>query len=137
MGDTVECARLLQSAQQGSRGGFDRLQQAPEPRLRRFLQGLLGASDREDDILRNAFLALYLAPDRLEGEPHLTPFLYRVVCNLAYSELRCQGRYSEEEFDELIIIPSSHHPYMSPDEAVTWILIAAEVDQAMLGLPQV
>ncbi|MHB0876039.1 MAG: RNA polymerase sigma factor [Anaerolineae bacterium] len=134
----AERAALLQRARDGDGAAFDRLQRDLEPVMRRFLRRLLAASASEDDILQNAFLALYANLDRLEGGAHLLPFLYRVVRNLAYDELRRRGRYSEDEFDESDATSSGCLcPFTAPDEAAVWALIAADVNRAMLGLPEV
>jgi len=129
---------LLEAARSGDDAAFSVLLGEKEPALRRFLRRLLGTSSSEDDILQNAFLALYANLDRLEGASHLMPFLYRVTRNLAYDELRRRGRYTDEEFDEADAEPLPLRcGWASTEDAVEWTLIAAEVDAAMLRLPEV
>ena len=60
--------------------------------MRRFIRRLIGASAQEDDIVQDAFLALYRNLNRVDPAM-LRPYLFRIVRNLCYDELRRQGRF--------------------------------------------
>ncbi len=71
---------------------FAQLHAQLEPAVRRFIRRLIGASAQEDDIMQDAFLALYRNLHRVDPAM-LRPYLFRIVRNLCYDELRRQGRY--------------------------------------------
>lgn len=76
--------RLLEQAQAGDRTAFDQLQIQLQPDLRRFIYKLVGPTDRADEFLQEAFLALYLKLDEFKHAGHVRFFLFRVARNLCY-----------------------------------------------------
>jgi|GEM_PF-5683809 DNA-directed RNA polymerase specialized sigma24 family protein len=82
---------LLCRAKAGERNAFDLLQ---EELL------LLGGYEAEEDVLREAFLALYLNLHRIDREMALLPFLYRVARNKSYDILRERGRFDAVSLDD-------------------------------------
>jgi RNA polymerase sigma-70 factor (ECF subfamily) len=139
--DNHELHELFERAKAGNRPAFDRLQEKLEMSVRRFVRRLVGLSDSEDDILQDAFLALYMNLERIESVEHLRPFLFRVVRNLCYDELRRQGRfqivsldYETGESDALAPFLLDRRPLA--DEELHWILILSEVRKAMDRLPE-
>lgn len=130
---------LLQLARNGDRDAFAQLQAALEGPARRFVRKLIGASDAEDDIVQNAFFALYVNLDRLDEGDKLRPFLFRVLRNQCYDELRAQGRYEWVSVDtgddaELESLPAAAHT--QPEEATHWLLLYSEVQEAIQQLPE-
>lgn len=92
---TDDCEpRLFEKARAGEHAAFDRLRALLEPTVRRFVRRLIGASDAEGDVSQDAFLALYMNLERIPSVESLRPFLFRVVRNRCYSELRRQGRFA-------------------------------------------
>ena len=85
---------LFEKAKTGNNAAFDRLQETLDASVRRFVRRLVGISEAEDDIVQDAFLALYMNLERLESSEHLRPFLFRVVRNRCYDTLRQQGTFS-------------------------------------------
>ncbi len=84
---------LFEEAKASNRTAFDRLQETLDASVRRFVRRLVGISEAEDDIVQDAFLALYMNLERLEYSEHLRPFLFRVIRNRCYDTLRRQGRF--------------------------------------------
>ena len=84
---------LFEQARADNRTAFDRLQETLDAPVRRFVRRLVGISEAEDDIVQDAFLALYMNLERLESSEHLRPFLFRIVRNRCYDTLRRQGRF--------------------------------------------
>src|SRR5437667_10491668 len=112
-----------------------------EPRARRFVHRLVGQSEAEEDILQDAFLALYLNLSRIDPVEHLRPFLFRVVRNRCYDELRRKGRFQWISLDEpagesetLLSGLLDHAP--RPDERVQWALVLSELRKAIDRLPE-
>ncbi len=103
-----------------------------ESDLRRFMLRLIGQHDQADDLIQNTFIAFYRNAERLAPEM-VRPFLFRVLRNQCYDELRRQGRYRN--------ITLSHAPQLintepSPDEVTHWRMVYADVQSAMNQLPE-
>ena len=139
---TDDCERkLFEKARAGDRAAFDRLRELLATPVRRFVRRLIGSSDAEDDVLQDAFLALYMNLQRIPSVESLRPFLFRVIRNLCYSELRRQGRFATTSLDTggeagspaLRDLPE-HRP--SPHDQVQWLLLCGEVQKAMERLPE-
>ena len=130
---------LFDRARSGDRVAFDDLQRNLEPSIRNYIVRLIGPSDREDEIAQDAFLSLYSNLAKVEEAAHLRPFLFRIVRNLCYDELRRQRRFD--------FVPIEEGSYSSPelswildqrlqDEEVHWIIAYSEVQKAMERLPE-
>lgn len=132
--------RLLERARGGERSAFEELQVALDAPARRFIRRLIGLSDMEDDIIQNAFFALYMNLDRLDTGEKLRPFLFRVLRNQCYDELRWQGRYDtvslDEDAEDTETMALATTPETGPDETTHWLLIYGEVQDAIARLPE-
>jgi RNA polymerase sigma-70 factor (ECF subfamily) len=138
--EPCEC-ELFQRVRGGDRIAFDRLRVQLEPRVRRFIFRLVGKSPAEEDILQDAFLALYVNRARVEPVGNLLPFLFRIVRNRCYDELRRKGRFQwvslDDDPEQTGITPAAlldSRP--RPDETVYWALAMAEVRKAIDRLPE-
>jgi RNA polymerase sigma-70 factor, ECF subfamily len=80
------------------RGDFADLQRELEPVVRRFIRRLIGLSSAEDDIVQNVFLALYRHLHRIDRE-RIRPYLFGIVRNYCYDELRREKRTQGVELD--------------------------------------
>jgi RNA polymerase sigma-70 factor (ECF subfamily) len=132
---------LFQKARAGDRAAFDCLQEELEAPVRRFIRRLVGQSHSEDDIVQDAFLALYMNLEHLDSGEHLRPFLFRVVRNLCYDELRRKGRFQFASLDQGpdesgALFPPLADSRSPPDEEVHWILLYSEVQKAMDRVPE-
>ena len=133
---------LFEEAKASNRTAFDRLQEALDASVRRFVRRLVGINEAEDDIVQDAFLALYMNLERLESSEHLRPFLFRVVRNCCYDTLRRQGRFQFVPLDaasaDSIVNPSFlTDRHRQPDEELHWILLYSEVQKAIDRLPEI
>lgn len=132
---------LFEEARRGNQAAFDRLQKRLQAPMRRFLWRLLGPNPAEEDILREAFLALYMNLERLASAESLRPFLYRVLRNLSYSELHRQGRFATVSLDMDSeaggsVLRNVPEQGPSPHEQVQWLLLYGEVEKALARLPE-
>jgi len=132
---------LLERAKTGDRAAFDLLRKGLEGRVRRFVHRLVGPSSETEDIVQDAFLALYVNLARIDPPGHLRAFLFRIVRNRCYDELRRKGRFECVSLDEGPGSP--HSPFRSladprpqPDEVVCWSLLFIQVQQAIDHLPE-
>ena len=127
---------LFEQARAGSRTAFDQLQEILDASVRRFVRRLVGISEAEDDIVQDAFLALYMNLERLESSEHLRPFLFRVSRNRCYDTLRRQGRFQfvplEAASEDSAVNPSFlTDQRKQPDEQLHWRLLYSEVQKAI------
>ena len=130
---------LLQLARTGHRDAFTQLIAALEAPARRFVRKLIGPGGAEDDIVQNAFLALYMNLERLDDGAKLRPFLFRVLRNQCYDELRAQGRYdvvSVDTGDDAEVQSLAAAPHTQPEEATHWLLLYSQVQEAIQQLPE-
>jgi RNA polymerase sigma-70 factor, ECF subfamily len=132
---------LFCRARGGDHAAFDALQTHLLPAVRRFVRRLLGDPTAEEDIIREAFLALYLNLGRMDREGALLPFLYRVARNRSYDLLREKGRYDVVSLDDggeedRPWQESRPSPSPTPDATVLRLLAWAEVQTAMEHLPE-
>jgi RNA polymerase sigma-70 factor (ECF subfamily) len=132
---------LFQQVRTGDKAAFDRMRAQLEPRVRCFIVRLVGKSAAEDDILQDAFLALYVNRARIEPIENLLPFLFRIGRNRCYDELRRKGRFQwvslDEEPEQTGITPAAlldGRP--TPDDTVQWALAMAEVRKGIDRLPE-
>jgi RNA polymerase sigma-70 factor (ECF subfamily) len=132
---------LLRQAQAGDEEAFGVILYKMEAPLRRFVRRLIGKSDAEDDIVQDVFISLYRKLDDIDPAQGLKPYLYRMVRNRAYDELRKQGRYHvysldaepTDAFASFETIPAQDD---APEEVAHWLMIQLEVQQAMERLPE-
>jgi RNA polymerase sigma-70 factor (ECF subfamily) len=126
----------LDQIKSGDESAFVDLQQHFEAELRRFMYRLIGAHELEDDLIQNTFIAFYHNIERLSAET-VRPFLFRVLRNQCYDELRRQGRYQHVSLNNDLapnspIIINTEPP---PDEVIYWRMAYADVQRAMDNLP--
>ncbi len=139
MAETDE-SQLFSEAKEGDRGAFSRLQLALQPSVLRFAVRLVGRYERELDIVQDAFVSLYMNLDRVSSAEHLRPYLFRIVRNLCYDELRRRGRYRHVSFDDddisETVVAMMADPEDLPDETAQWAQVFAIVQRAMDTLPE-
>jgi RNA polymerase sigma-70 factor (ECF subfamily) len=132
---------LLRQAQQGDEDAFAVILYTMDAPLRRFVRRLIGTSDAEDDIIQEVFINLYRKLDSIDASQGLKPYLYRMVRNRVYDELRKQGRYHVYSLDEEPTEAFASFERIAaegdgPEEVAHWLMIQMEVQEAMLGLTE-
>lgn len=130
---------LLQLAQTGDDEAFARLMLKLEEPVRRFIRRLLGTTSAEDDIVQDVFINLYHKMHYIKPEQGIRPYLYRMVRNRCYDELRRQGRYEMLSLDDEPVeaYASFNTPVAeAPEEIAHWLMIQLEVRDAMDRLPE-
>jgi RNA polymerase sigma-70 factor (ECF subfamily) len=132
---------LLHQAQAGDDEAFGVLLLKLEAPVRRFIWRLIGTNDAEDDIVQDVCIALYNNLDRIEPSQGLRPYLFRMVRNRCYDELRRLGRYETLSLDDEPVesYASFNTPADSseqPEDVAHWLLIQLEVREAMERLPE-
>ena len=133
--------RLLQQAQDGDADAFEQLQTRLESSIRRFIRRLIGLSDAEDDIVQNVFISLYYNIQRIDPVENLRPYLFRMVRNRCYDELRSQRRYETLSLDDesdgaRLSFTTASDINSQPEEVAHWLLLHLEVKEAIDRLPE-
>jgi len=130
---------LLLRAQDGEHDAFGELQAELEPAARRFIRRLIGTSDAEDDIVQDVFFALYRNLKRIEPAEKLRPYVFRMIRNRCYDELRRQGRFQAVSLDDEpmeSVVSMQSPPEGQPEEVTYWLMLYLEVQEAMERLPE-
>ncbi len=85
---------LIARVQAGDRGAFAEWVEASAPRVRRLAARLLGDLDDAEDVLQEAYVRAHAAliARKFDGRASAETWLYRIVTNLAISELRARRR---------------------------------------------
>ena len=130
----LQLANWLNQIKAGDDFAFIALQEHFEGELRRFMYRLIGQHEFEDDLIQNTFIAFYHNIERLTPDT-VRPFLFRVLRNQCYDQLRRQGRYQQVSLtdDKLPEIINTTPP---PDEVTYWRMLYADVQAAMNHLPE-
>jgi RNA polymerase sigma-70 factor, ECF subfamily len=127
---TIGVSRMLQpdNAEQPHElhDEFDALQREYEPVVRRFIRHLIGLSSAEDDIVQNVFIALYRNLHRISAPEKIRPYLFGIVRNYCYDELRREKRTNTVELDGL--------DGLSADESIIGVSNAENGQEASLHL---
>lgn len=109
--------------------------------VRRFVRRLIGWQDTEEDIVQNVFVSLYYNMHRIQPVENLRPYLFRMVRNACYDELRSQRRFESVDLDEepqrvWLTFTGNAALDDQPEEAAHWVLLQMEVEQAIQQLPE-
>lgn len=134
-------AQLLREAQRGDLDAFEAIQRELEPPIRRFVQRLMQRQDTLiDDLVQDVFISFYLNMQRIDPPENLRPYIFRMARNRCYDEMRRHGRTEQVSLDDepmqMWVSFSNSHPADKPDEITHWLLLYAEVQDAMDNLPE-
>ncbi len=130
---------LLERAQAGDDEAFGALVLKLDGPVRRFIRRVIGIHDAEDDIVQDVFIKLHRKLNRIQPDKGLRPYLFRMVRNRAYDELRSLGRREVLSLDDEPVeayASFSTEPTEQPEEMAHWLLIQLEVQEAMERLPE-
>ncbi|GIL09428.1 MAG: RNA polymerase subunit sigma-24 [Chloroflexota bacterium] len=132
---------LLVLAQAGDDVAYGALVLKLESPVRRFAHRLIGQSWAEDDIVQDVFMSLLQHLDRVDPARGVRPYIFRMVRNRCYDELRRQGRYEtvpidDEPAEDGGTVATLEAPDSQPDDAAHWLMLQLEVREAMEALPE-
>ena len=128
-----DISEVFLTVKAGGRSAFDQLQRQLEPAVRRFVQRLVGFIEAEDEIIQEAFLALYLNRRRLQNADHVRPFLFKAVRHRCYDWWRRKKRVAFVPLDGVAPLAD---PVSAADEQVHWSMLQTRVQAAMERLPE-
>jgi len=133
---------LLLRAQAGDGEAYEALQRRLDAPVRRFIWRLVGETDAADDIAQDAFIAFYRTLRQIQPPDKLRPYLFRIVRNRCYDELRRQGRFrqisleADEPVEAWAVLSAPLEAEAGPEEVAHWLMLYLEVRQAMERLPE-
>ena len=120
--------RLLEQARTGDEDAFTALIAQFDAHMRRFIQHLIGVHPNEDDIVQNTTFALYRNLARLDTDT-LRPFIFRVIRNQCYDQLRKQGRYESVALDSVSLQDDLKLPEQEAADRITYQFIQIAIHQ--------
>lgn len=136
----IELNELLILAQAGNYDAFDALHAYLLPSLERFTRRLMGPGQEAEDIVQDTLIVLYTNLNRVRSGEHLRPYVLHVARYRCYDVLRHWKRFEQvplgdtEQEQETVTLPNDSSP--PPDEITHWMLLKAEVDEAIARLPE-
>lgn len=135
---SVDQVEVCERSQADERAAFDRLIEQLRPAALGYLRRFAGELEDAEALVQEAFLALWLARERLRGPDFVLPFVYRVLRNLTYTELRRRGAWDRNaDVGELESLADSlTNGELEPDQQLVQMLALAELRQAIDSLPE-
>ena len=130
---------LLARAQAGDETAFALLYHELTGVVERFTRRLVGRNEGVQDVVQNAFLSLYLNLSKIRQADSLRPYLFRIVRNLCYDELRARGRFDTKPVTTESPEQDEDVPDLLqalPDEVAHWAGIYLKVSEAIDVLPE-
>jgi RNA polymerase sigma-70 factor (ECF subfamily) len=135
---------LLRRSQAGDLDAFADLQASLEPAMRRFAARLLGRLDNVDDVVQDSMIALYLNLARIDPPSQLRAYVFRIVRNRCYDDLRRLKRgvplSLDDDGEDGLGLPLGEMLVAEgcgPEDVTCWMLLAMEVQAAIDRLPEV
>lgn len=120
--------RFLEQARTGDEDAFTALIELFDAHMRRFIQHLIGFHPNEDDIVQNTTFALYRNLQRLDSDT-LRPFIFRVIRNQCYDQLRKQGRYETISLDKVSLRDDARSPEQEAAAEMTYQSVQIAIQQ--------
>src|SRR5690348_5099910 len=133
--------RLLRQAKDCDADAFEQLQMRLESSIRRFIRRLIGSNDAEDDTVQDVFISLYYNIQRIDPIETLRPYVFRMVRNQSYDELRKLRRYETMSLDDeddgaRLSFTTASDIDSQPEAVAHWLLLHLEVKEAIDRLPE-
>lgn len=87
---------LLESCQRGEVAAFERLYALHGTRMKSLARNLLGHESDAEDAVQETFLKVYRGAASFRGSAALSTWIYRILVNTCYDQLRRRRRRAEE-----------------------------------------
>src|SRR6185437_7377768 len=93
--DNPTDAELVEGCKRGNLRAFERLYELHAGRMKSLAFHLLGSRADAEDTVQEAFLKVYRAVRRFEGNSSLSTWIYRILINCCYDAIRKKQRLAE------------------------------------------
>ena len=120
-------------AQFDDREALERLLEAVQPALRRYLAGLVGEADA-DDVLQEVLLIVYRRLRDLENPELFRPWAFRIASRAGFRHLKRRKRWPDQPGDELLGERASTADDRPPDALLWEVLRSDAVSPASRGV---
>ncbi len=131
---------LIRRAAQGDAAAFDCLVEQFTPRVYALAYRMIGNAEDAQDIAQEAFVRVYHALPRYKGEAAFSTWLYRIVTNVCYDELKRRRRrpapFTDMESDDGDSRVETLAGGESPEEAALRLERQRAVQAAIATLPE-
>ena len=108
---------LVLRAQRGDEPAFEQLVTRYTDRLKYYVRRLLNTGEGVDDVLQEAWLAVFRQLPRLRSARAFSTWLYRIVRNLAYRRIRDQDRFISATDETEPVVADSPEPEFDVNDA--------------------
>lgn len=135
--ERLDDARLVAMARENNREAFTQLIQRYQNQVYSLAYRLCNNPDDAKDLAQEAFIKLYQVLDKYDSQRPFAPWLYRVVTNVCYSQLRRRPRETVPlegviELTPLLPSQASNQPEERYEQEETQRLVR----QAIAELPE-
>ncbi|HOS42642.1 MAG TPA: sigma-70 family RNA polymerase sigma factor [Armatimonadota bacterium] len=131
---------LIRRAAQGDAAAFDCLVEQYTPRVYALAYRMVGNSEDAQDIAQEAFVRVYHALPRYKGEAAFSTWLYRIVTNVCYDDLKRRRRrpatFTDLEHEEGDARAETLAGGESPEDAALRLERRRAVQAAITTLPE-
>ncbi|GIP37959.1 hypothetical protein J31TS4_12390 [Paenibacillus sp. J31TS4] len=129
---------LYRLAKRGDKEALQDLLRSLMPDAARFVRRLLPGSGSVEEIVQDASLALYRNLGKVDSAEMVRPYLFRIIRNLCYDELRRRGRFAIVSLDEAGSdwLEKTSDGVLSPAERIEADCEYSELREAIFRLPE-
>ena len=135
----TENVRLMLRVKQGDVVAFEALVEAHQRMVIGTVARMLGNVDDAHDVAQQVFVRVWRSAARYEPSAKFTTWLYTIMKNLVFNELRRRGRKREvsmEEREEQQHLEPLAPERLNPDTVVQQDELEAAIDRAIQSLPE-
>ncbi len=135
---------LLAGCRAGDVAAFEKLYELHGVRMKSVARNLLGRESEAEDAVQEAFLKIYRGAAAFRGSATVSTWIYRILVNTCYDQLRKRKRHPEDALDgpggegegALLPAPAADHPLrlaieqslsrLAPRQKTVFLLSAVE-----------
>ncbi len=90
---------LLEGCRRGEVAAFERLYELHGGRMKSIARNLLGSESEAEDAVQETFLKIYRGAGTFRGSAAVSTWIYRILVNTCYDQLRRRKRHPEDPLD--------------------------------------
>jgi RNA polymerase sigma-70 factor (ECF subfamily) len=127
-------AKVIQQAQAGDEAALTELVQSQQNYIYSIAMGVFRNPEDAADMTQEAFIHLFRVLPSYRGETRFTTWLYRVVVNLCYDELRRRKRRPQPASEEAMAVMPETASWSDPEKEMTRAETQLRVRSALMQL---
>lgn len=118
---------LLEGCRAGEVAAFERIYELHGARMKSIARNLLGQESEAEDAVQEAFLKIYRGAASFRGSATLSTWIYRILVNTCYDQLRKRKRHPEDPLGT----PAGSHEHEHEHERDARLPPAPTADQPL------